>query len=120
MLMTKLVVRILGIEGELLGWAEAVGEARGDGKLWVVDPTLIGIERDGVTAHVSIHWCDVNIEVRPPMEPHFVKIGSVFTIPGEWDAITCGPAAGGLPPVTVRNPVLITMLPGSLGAKGNA
>jgi hypothetical protein len=119
MLVTKLVVRILGEQEELLGWAEVAGEARGDGKITVADKTFILIEQAGKAMYHSIHWCDVNVEIRSLVERQPVVVGDVLTIPGEWVAIVCGPAAGGLPPVTVRTPVEIGIPVGSLGAKGN-
>ncbi len=117
MLVTKLVIRILDAQDQLLGWAEAQGEARGDGKLWVSGPTLVGIERDGETAYLSVHWCDVNVEIRSVIERTLVQPGKIFRLPGEWPAITCGPAAGGLPPVTVRSPVSIDVPLGAMGVR---
>ena len=119
MLETKLVIRILDRQEQLLGWAEVVGEARGDGKIWIKDPTHILIEQDGVTGFHSIHWCDVNVEIRTLVEPRKVKLGDVLVIDGEHEAINCGPAAGGLPPVTVRTPVTIGIPVGSLNGRGN-
>jgi hypothetical protein len=116
---TKLVIRILGRKEELLGWAEAVGEARGDGKIWISEPTLVLVEQDGTAMYLSMHWCDVNVEIRSLIEQHPVKQGDVFNLPGEMVAFVCGPAAGGLPPVTVRNAINIGIPVGSLGARGH-
>ena len=118
MLETKLVVRILGAHEELLGWAECIGKARGDGAIWVENETHVLIEQDGVAMYLSTHWCDVNVEIRSLIERYPVKVGYVFKLPGNWKALICGPAAGGLPPVTVRSPVEIGIPVGALGGTG--
>ena len=119
MLITKLVVRLLGEREELLGWAEIAGEARGDGKIWISDPTRILIEQEGMLSYNSFHWCDINVEIRSIVESQRVKVGDCIVLPGELVAFTLGPAAGGLPPVTVKNPVTIGIPVGQLGVKGN-
>jgi hypothetical protein len=118
MLVTKLVIRMLDVDEQLLGWAEVQAEARGDGKLWVDPPTFVAIERDGVVNYLSVHWCDVNVEIRSVVERARVTLGQLFELPGQWAAITCGPAAGGLPSVTVRSPVAVQVPVGAFGAKG--
>jgi hypothetical protein len=118
MLTTKIVIRIMNEQEEILGWAEVMAEARGDGKLWVAEPTMVLIEKDGVTRYFSSHWCDVNVELRHVVEPKQVKFGEMLEIPGELAIITVGPAAGGLPSVTVREPIRIGIPVGNLGAKG--
>lgn len=115
---TKLVLRLLTDKSELLGWAEVEGDARGDGQIWVDPPTIIPLEQSGTLAHVSVHWCDVNVEIRQDVDHTSVKAGDVMTLPGNWAAITVGPAAGGLPPVTVRSNVAINVPLGALGARG--
>jgi hypothetical protein len=119
MLYTKLVVRLLDPNSQLLGWTEVIGEARGDGKITVADPTIIHLDTKGIISTISVHWCDVNVEVRPHFEPikQESNIGDTFSLQADWVAIDCGPAAGGLPPVTVRTPVKIEALTGALGAR---
>lgn len=118
MLNTKLVVRILDVDEQLLGWGEASALARGDGTLWVEPPTPILIERDGKPTYVSVHWCDVNVEIRSVIDYRKpIAAGNIMTMPGDWVAIVVGPAAGGLPPVTVRTPVEIGVPVGALGAR---
>ncbi len=116
MLVTKLVIRILDAQDNLLGWAEAEGVAYGDGKLTVAHPVLLGIEQRGRPAMLSVHWADVNVEIRSAMDRADVKAGDVFQIPAPWAAITVGPMATGLPPVTVSSPVRIVVPVGGLGA----
>jgi hypothetical protein len=118
MLTTKLVIRIMDAQNQLLGWAEATGEAKGDGKIWVDAPTRVMIEQTGIPHLLSVHWCDVNVEIRSLVEQKKpLAFGNVLELPGQWPAITCGPAAGGLPPVTVRDPVSIGIPVGALGAR---
>ncbi len=118
MLKTKIVVRIIGSQGELLGWGEALAGARGDGKLWIDEPMAIFIEQPGVPAFLSRHWCDLNVEVRSAMDVLMpVTAGQVWKTPANWEVITVGPAAGGLPPVTVRGPVSIAVPVGALAAR---
>lgn len=119
MLVTKLVVRLLDPGGMLLGWAEVQGQARGDGCLWVEEQTIIQLEHDGTVAFLSIHWCDVNVELRSEVERAQVKFGEVMTLPGDWEAMRVGPAAGGLPPVTVRQSVSIGIPVGNFGLMGH-
>lgn len=120
MLLTKLVVRLLGATGNLLGWTEVVGTARGDGCLWVEHPATVVIEEAGMPVWNSVHWCDINVEVRTPIVPDKVlKVGDKVNL--DWangPALRCGPAAGGLPPVTVREPIMIGLSHGSL--RGNS
>ena len=118
MLHTKLIVRILDADEGMLGWGEAMALARGDGTLWVEAPTPVYIERDGKPTYVSVHWCDVNVEIRSVIDFHkAIPAGNVMAMPGDWTAITVGPAAGGLPPVTVREPVTVGIPVGALGAR---
>ena len=119
MLLTKLVVRVLDESEQLLGWAEVIGQARGDGKIWVERATEIVIETSGVPHYLSVHWCDVNVETRSVIESAFVKVGNSLHIPADWSAIICGPAAGGLPAVTVRSPITIGVPVGSFSGVGN-
>lgn len=112
---TKLVIRLLDAAGELLGWAQVMGHARGDGKIWVNEPTLVQIDQIGTVAIVSVHWCDVNVELRYTVDPKELILGQQYALAGDWDAITCGPAAGGLPPVTIRTPISMIVPAGQLG-----
>lgn len=119
MLVTKLVIRVLDAAGQMLGWVEAVGKAYGDGAIRIDSPAVVQIEQAGVPSACSIHWCDVNIEVRSALlnYPRF-DVGQLLSI--DWSgapALVVGPAAGGLPPVTVRSPISIDVAAGSLGAQ---
>ena len=104
---------------EMLGWAEVQGWAPGNGKIRITESTAIGIERDGIPAFLSIHWCDVNVETISPLTVRGVShVGDVLTIPGYWDAIQCGEMPTDLPATTVREPILIGVPVGNMGARG--
>ena len=117
--MTKFVLRLIDKDGELLGWTETQGHARGDGAIWPTGPIYIGIERDGIVAALSIHWADVNVERREQTIAVSVFTGMVFPLVFQGPLYEVGKAAGGLPPVTVRGPVTLAMPVGSLGAVGS-
>jgi hypothetical protein len=117
MLTTKLVVRILDADAQLLGWTEVAGEARGDGCLWSSRSYHVGVERAGQPASVSVHWADVNVEARTPITHAAVVVGEVITLPwANTPVMTIGPMPGPLPPVTVRGAVSIGVPVGQLGS----
>jgi uncharacterized membrane protein len=116
MLTTKLVIRLLDFHGRLLGWAEVQAAIRGDGTLFVAQPTHIMVETEGQPASISVHWVDVNVETRMPTPiTTWVTLGQIVTLTGDWTALIVGPAAGGLPPVTVKAPVSLAIPQGRLG-----
>jgi len=105
---TKLVVRVLDAAGALLAWAEVWAEARGDGRLWADGTYPALVEQDGTPAWLSIHWADVNVEVRLPYDKPAVHAGETIAL--SWapsHVLYVGEAAGGLPPVTVRSAVTV-------------
>ncbi len=112
---TKLIVRAIDANGEMLGWAEVYADMFGDGNLTVARPTVIPIEQEGLLAFTSVHWCDVNVEIRTPTPHRAVSVGHHVNIPAPWVAIVVGPPAGGLPPITVRTPIEIGLPVGQLG-----
>lgn len=116
MLQTKLIIRVLDADGHLLGWAEACGDARGDGALWVDPVPGVLIDEPGTPAWLSVHWCDVNVEVRSQLVAPAAKAGDTITPQWNGPALVVGPAAGGLPPVTVRQSIAIGVPAGQLGA----
>jgi hypothetical protein len=115
MLITRLVIRLLGAGNQLLGWTEIDAEARGDGRLWATAPVAVLVEEAGLTAEISAHWVDVNVEARSPVAPVQVQVGQPVTVIAAGPVFNVGPAAGGLPAVTVRRNVVITPLTGGLG-----
>jgi hypothetical protein len=119
-MVAKLVLRLLDRDDRMLGWAEATAMAPGDGTLRVLPSTLIPVEHSGLPHCISVHWCDINIEWRvtmglDPSPSQVVMAGNFFTVDGNWTALILGPAAGGLPPVTVRAPISVAVPQGRLG-----
>jgi hypothetical protein len=111
----KLVIRLLDCDGKLLGWTEHAPLLLGDGTLRAAGPVVIPVEEAGVTAFVSTHWCDVNVETR-------VHAGTLTVAPGFQYAcfrykdviVRVGEAATGLPPVTVKSHTVISVPVGSM------
>ncbi len=118
--MHKVVIRLMADGGQMLGWAEAQGHARGDGKIWVESDVLVAIIEDGYWDYISAHWADVNIEVRNrvPEGPIELIKGSVIPIKAPWPVFSLGEPAGGLPPVVVTSNVKITVPTGSMNPIG--
>lgn len=114
---TKLVLRLLDDTDRLLGWAEVAGEARGDGAIWTPGPVPIPIEADGAPAVVSIHWADINVEVRVPCARPLMTVGDTLVCPTEAQpVIRVGAPPHHLAPVTVRQRVSLGLTPATLGA----
>lgn len=118
--MTKLVCRLMTAEFRLLGWCEHRARMRGDGCLRSDDVVRVAITESGTPAVLSIHWCDVNTEVRTPWTFGAVAAGSIVTL-FERDAmmIRVGEMTGRLPPVTVGS-TTVGIPVGGMGAKGLA
>lgn len=111
---TKLVIRLMDAEGELLGWTQVEGHARGDGIIWLEQMAQVPVDVKGVLAFMSVHWCDVNVEIRHAVELLEVTPENYYIVPAG-PMIKCGPAAGGLPPVTVRTPINLGVPAGTMG-----
>lgn len=116
---TILTIRLLDTAGQLIGWRNVQAEAKGDGCLWSLIPTIaITCERAGRFAAVSVHWPDVHVEARLPYGPADV-------VPGQTISVTLTPLLKvgepplALPPVPVREPVSIGLPVGSMGLRVN-
>lgn len=116
---TKLVIRLLDAAGEqLLGWAEVRALARGDGCLWATHPVLVPIDVAGTVGWLSIHWADVHVESRVPIDPHPVTSGSAWAAPFDVEPVLrIGTPPVSLPPVTARSTVRIGVPTGGLGLR---
>lgn len=114
---TKLVCRLLDAAGALLGWCDVQAVARGDGALWSPGPVAVPVDVSGQAAWLSTHWCDVNIETRVPCPVQCVAGGEVVVASTAAPLIRVGPAAGGLPPVTLRRRLTVTVPVGAVGAE---
>ena len=113
---TRLHARLLGKDGELLGWCEVPVEARGDGKLWSATPTVLVAECDGWTSFLSLHWVDVNVEVRQSIPEVRVTFGQPVTILTAGPVFMVGPMPDALAPVTVRTPAMVAPPSGGIAA----
>jgi len=115
---TKIVLRLLDAENQLLGWSEHFAVARGDGKLWSQGTVTITAERAGDPVCVSLHWADVNVETRIPCPPAHVSAGRTIAIfAPHTPMVTLGIPPTNLPPVTVGS-VAIGIEAGRLGVVG--
>jgi hypothetical protein len=111
----KLVIRLLDGDGKLLGWTEHAPLLLGDGTLRASSNIVIPVDEAGVTAFVSTHWCDVNVETR-------VHAGTFTVVPGAQFAwarykdmlVVCGQMPVNLPPVTVKSHTVIAVPVGSM------
>ena len=90
-------------------------EARGDGCLSTRTPIPIYVDVAGACAALSIHWCDLNVEVRVPPPIVDVTVGmTVLLQPGR--LIKAGEMPTQLPPVTLRQPTVVSVAVGTMGA----
>lgn len=112
---SKFVIRLMSATGILLGWTEIMGHARGDGCIWAEKDMEIVADCAGVPNVLSVHWADVNIEIRKAIDIGPVSIGTRVPIPAGM-IIRVGEMPGYLPPVTVRGNCGIGVPVGSLSA----
>jgi hypothetical protein len=118
-MVTKLVIRLLDANGLLLGWKAVMALARGDGQLWAQEPVRVPIELSGWVTQVSTHWADVNVESRVALpEPIAVQAGKATVDLGIGVLLVVGPMPGELPPVTVRDEIVVAPPIGSLAGVG--
>ena len=115
---TKVVLRLLDAAGALLGWTEVQALMRGDGALWAERAVSIVVGRSGQPHQLSVHWADLNVEVRSPCHtiPE-VAVGQVVEFPAGV-LMQIGTPPANLPPVTVGRSISIDVPVGNLAAKG--
>lgn len=120
---TKVVIRLLDLEGLLLGWVSHEAAMRGDGMLRAAGVVSVPIESSGRPMVVSLHWADLNVESRVPWPsdaPETVKAGeSVALFTNDAPVIKLGEPPVGLPAVTLRKPVEVTVPVGQMGLLSN-
>jgi hypothetical protein len=108
----------LDAEGKMLGWCWHHAAARGDGLLRATLPVVMDIDEDGTAHEFSIHWADINVEIRVPAPKQAVKRGQpvqVFT-PNQPMLQVGNPPTQRLPPVTVKNQIELGIPVGNLGS----
>jgi hypothetical protein len=116
---TKMILRVIDAAGKLLGWAEFMAEARGDGRLWAPAPVSVAFEEQGTPAELSVHWVDVNVETRQQFQQTLeVFPGQSAIVLPAGPVLVVGMPAGGLPPVTVKRSVSIGIPVGNLAGTG--
>ena len=115
---TKLVVRVLDAGGDLLASSVHQARIRGDGCLRAGGPVVTGVARTGWPSVLSLHWCDLHVEVRLPAPAVAVQAGQIVTW-FEDDAILIrvGDMPGPLPPITVGESVAVAVPVGGMGAR---
>ncbi len=113
--MVRLVVRVLDADNRLLAWAPVPAEMRGDGCLWVTGVHPAPVEAVGVPAWISVHWPDLNVQVRTRL-PSVSSVAPGQTIPLAWPqpVIRFPSDPTPMPGVTVRGPVGIAPPTGNL------
>lgn len=117
--MYTLHVRLIDANEKLLGWASVPAEAHGDGQLWTKEPVLAAIEQDGSLAAISVHWVDLNVELRIHVPtPTPMTLGQILAVFEAGPIFRVGPAAGGLPPIVLRTPVSVAVPNGSAQLTG--
>lgn len=117
-MLTKLVLRLLAGDGQLLGWAAVFARARGDGCLRAEEPVRLVVDAAGVPACLSIHWADLHVETRVPWTGGLVALAQPLDL-YEANAvlIMVGTPPDHLPPVTVGRPVSVVLPVGTMGAR---
>ena len=123
--LNKFVVRLLTEADEILAWAEVYAEPRPQPRAaaacpwWPVWPTAFPIERVGLAAKITVHWCDLDLSrVQAIIEPTPVQPGQVFNfswIEPIW--LVAGMKDVPLPTVTVRQSVTLAVPVGGMTAK---
>lgn len=103
-------VRLIDKQNQLLGWTQVSARARGDGQLWTEEPVLAAVEVAGMLDVISVHWVDVNVEIRAGVpEPVHLAPGKIFLIFEAGPIFRVGPQAGGLPPIVLNTPVRVSL-----------
>jgi hypothetical protein len=119
----RFVVRLLGADYGLLGWAEVMASARPQATgascpFWPAGPTVLTIEADGLATYVTVHWSDLDVHrIQTLTQAVPVVAGRVVTLPwAEPIWLVPGMRDVPVPPVTVRQPVCVSVPVGSLNA----
>jgi hypothetical protein len=121
----RFIVRLLTAEGDLLSWTEVQAQAKPQGRprstpFHAMGPSMFVIERDGLAAQISVHWCDLDVaRIFALQTPTAVSIGQVLRY--DWFTMPVWMVEGSkvdvpLPPVTVRAKVTIAPPTGNLSA----
>lgn len=115
---TKVVIRVLTETNDLLGAVVHQAAVKGDACLRATGAVVISPDVSGVVSVVSVHWCDVNVEVRIPCQAATAVGVPLIFFPHDAVLITAGTMPSNLPPITLTTPVVATPLTGGIGARG--
>lgn len=109
-LSTKLVIRLLDAQNQLLGWCAHDARSLGDGRLRADGPVHLVMRASGVVTTASIHWADINtVTVIPLAKEKGVTAGDGYQLFQDGDEmVRIGePPESRLPPVTIGQDVTI-------------
>lgn len=105
--------------GRMLGSVVHHAKVRGDGCLRASEQVQMGIALSGWPNYISIHWCDVNVEVKVVAPEGQVSAGQILPLfAPNAVMVTVGEMPRNLPPITVGTSVAIGVPVGGLGAHG--
>lgn len=116
--MTKVVIRVMAAGRQMLGSVVHHARIAGDGCVRASGRIACGIAVPGVPVEVSLHWCDVNVEVSVPLVGRpAAAAGEVLDIFAPNDVlIKVGEMPQALPPVVVGS-AAVALPVGGLGAR---
>jgi hypothetical protein len=107
----------MAADRRMLGACVHDARVPGDGCLRASAPIVCGIAEAGVPVEVSLHWCDVNVEVCVPMAGAAVSPGDLLPLFSPGDVLVrVGDVPAGLPPIVV-GAVAVPVPVGGLGAR---
>lgn len=105
-------------DNRMLGWCEHQAAIRGDGMLRSSGPVALTVTERGPACYVSLHWCDLNVEVRVAWWAGEVLPGTILNLfETDQQMLKVGDMPGPLPPVTVGSQTVGVPV-GSFGARG--
>ena len=115
---TKLVIRVMDAGGAMLGSVVHHAAVKGDGCLRAAGPVVVGVAQSGFPTYVSLHWADLNVEVRVSSPFGSLQAGEIVTLfPSDAPLITVGQMPGPLPPIVVGTSVAVEIPVGGIGAR---
>ena len=116
---TKLVVRLLDVDGRVLGASKCFAVARGDGYLHAESSAAVLLEASGVAAAVSVQWCDINTEIVMPLHTmEWVSAHQAIELFPAGPIFKVGDPCREYPPFVERDSVALGVPLGSLGMVG--
>lgn len=117
---TRLILRLMDADGQLLGWQEVQALARGDGALWLESgqSVTVPIDVSGSASVLSVHWPDVHVEARQAIGPVSVTAPGPLVLPFTGPVFRVGTPPVYLPGVTVRSSRVVAVPVGVMSQLG--